>query len=91
LHSPIALQEFDAQKYREFFQTLSDEAPIKEGKQGPLAVRRRKNRLDDAERVSRAVEDLPGGEAKTASDVIARRETLNMACLSPFPLADRLG
>jgi hypothetical protein len=33
LHSPIALQEFDAQKYREFVQTVSDEALIKEGKQ----------------------------------------------------------
>jgi len=33
LHSPIAFQEFDAQKYREFVQTLSDEALIKEGKQ----------------------------------------------------------
>jgi len=33
LHSPIALQEFDAQKYRVFVQTLSDEALIKEGKQ----------------------------------------------------------
>jgi hypothetical protein len=31
--SPIALQEFDAQKYREFVRTLSDEALIKEGKQ----------------------------------------------------------
>jgi hypothetical protein len=31
--SPIALQEFDAQKYREFVQTLSDEALIREGKQ----------------------------------------------------------
>jgi len=33
LHSPIALQEFDAQKYRESVRTLSDEALIKEGKQ----------------------------------------------------------
>jgi hypothetical protein len=32
LFSPIALQEFDAQKYREFVQTLSDEALIREGK-----------------------------------------------------------
>jgi hypothetical protein len=31
--SPIAFQEFDAQKYREFVCTLSDEALIKEGKQ----------------------------------------------------------
>jgi hypothetical protein len=31
--SPIALQEFGAQKYREFIRTLSDEALIKEGKQ----------------------------------------------------------
>jgi hypothetical protein len=31
--SPIALQEFDAQKYREFVRTLSDEALIREGKQ----------------------------------------------------------
>jgi len=30
--SPIALQEFDAQKYREFVRALSDEALIKEGK-----------------------------------------------------------
>jgi len=29
--NPIALQEFDAGKYREFFRTLSDEALIKEG------------------------------------------------------------
>jgi hypothetical protein len=33
LHSPIALQEFDEQKYCEFVRTLSDEALIKEGKQ----------------------------------------------------------
>jgi hypothetical protein len=33
LHSPIALEEFDAQKYREFLRTLTDEALIKEGKQ----------------------------------------------------------
>jgi hypothetical protein len=33
LYSPIALQEFDAQKYREFVRTLSDEALIREGKQ----------------------------------------------------------
>jgi hypothetical protein len=33
LHSPIALQEFDEQKYRNFVRTLSDEALIKEGKQ----------------------------------------------------------
>ena len=32
MFSPIALQEFDAQKYREFVQTLSDEALIREGK-----------------------------------------------------------
>jgi len=31
--SPIAFQEFDVQKYREFVRTLSDEALIKEGKQ----------------------------------------------------------
>jgi protein involved in ribonucleotide reduction len=31
--SPIAFQEFAAQKYREFVQTLSDDAPIEEGKQ----------------------------------------------------------
>jgi hypothetical protein len=31
--SPIGFQEFDAQKYREFVRTLSDEALIKEGKQ----------------------------------------------------------
>ena len=29
--APIAFQEFDAQKYREFVRTLSDEALIKEG------------------------------------------------------------
>jgi hypothetical protein len=33
VHSPIGLQEFDAQKYREFVRTLSDEALIREGKQ----------------------------------------------------------
>jgi hypothetical protein len=33
LHSSIALQEFDEQKYRDFVRTLSDEALIKEGKQ----------------------------------------------------------
>ena len=33
MHSPIALQEFDAQKYREFLGTLSDEELIREGKQ----------------------------------------------------------
>ena len=33
MFSPIALQEFDAQKYREFVRTLSEEALIKEGKQ----------------------------------------------------------
>jgi len=33
LHSPIAFQELDEQKYREFVQTLFDEALIKEGKQ----------------------------------------------------------
>jgi hypothetical protein len=33
LFSPIAFQEFDAQKYREFVRTLSDEALIREGKQ----------------------------------------------------------
>jgi len=32
LYSPIAFQEFDAWKHREFVQTLSDEALIKEGK-----------------------------------------------------------
>jgi len=32
LYSPIAFQEFDAQKYREFVRTLSDDALIKEGK-----------------------------------------------------------
>jgi hypothetical protein len=31
--SPIAFQEFDAQKYREFVRTLSDEELIREGKQ----------------------------------------------------------
>jgi hypothetical protein len=31
--SPIGFQEFDAQKYREFVRTLSDETLIKEGKQ----------------------------------------------------------
>jgi hypothetical protein len=31
--SPIAFQEFDAQKYREFVQTLSDETLIRGGKQ----------------------------------------------------------
>jgi hypothetical protein len=31
--SPIAFQEFDAQKYREFLRTLSDESLINEGKQ----------------------------------------------------------
>jgi hypothetical protein len=30
--SPIAFQEFDAQKYREFVRTLSDDALLKEGK-----------------------------------------------------------
>jgi hypothetical protein len=30
--NPIALQEFDEQKYRDFVRTLSDEALIKEGK-----------------------------------------------------------
>jgi len=33
LHSPIAFQRFDAEKYREFVRTLSDEALIREGKQ----------------------------------------------------------
>jgi hypothetical protein len=33
LHSPIALEEFDEQKYRNFVRTLSDETLIKEGKQ----------------------------------------------------------
>jgi hypothetical protein len=33
LHSPIALQEFDPQKYCDFVRTLSDEGLIKEGKQ----------------------------------------------------------
>ena len=33
MFSPIAFQEFDAQKYREFLRTLSDEALIREGKQ----------------------------------------------------------
>ena len=33
MFSPIAFQEFDAQKYREVVRTLSDEALIKEGKQ----------------------------------------------------------
>jgi hypothetical protein len=32
LNSPSALQEFDAQKYRELVRTLSDEALIREGK-----------------------------------------------------------
>jgi hypothetical protein len=31
--SPIAFQQFDTQKYREFVRTLSDEALIREGKQ----------------------------------------------------------
>jgi len=30
--SPIDFQEFDAQKYRDFVRTLSDEALIREGK-----------------------------------------------------------
>jgi hypothetical protein len=30
--SPIAFQDFDVQKYRDFVHTLSDEALIKEGK-----------------------------------------------------------
>ena len=33
MFSPIALQDFDAQKYREFVRTLSDEALISEGKE----------------------------------------------------------
>ena len=33
MFSPIALEEFDEQKYRNFVRTLSDEALIKEGKQ----------------------------------------------------------
>ena len=33
MFSPIAFQEFDAQKYRDFVRALSDEALIKEGKQ----------------------------------------------------------
>ena len=33
MFSPIAFQEFDPQKYRDFVRTLSDEALIKEGKQ----------------------------------------------------------
>jgi len=33
MFSPIAFQEFDAQRYREFVQTLSDEALVREGKQ----------------------------------------------------------
>ena len=33
MFSPIAFQKFDAQKYREFVRTLSDEALIREGKQ----------------------------------------------------------
>ena len=33
MFSPIAFQEFDAQKYREFVRTLSDEELIREGKQ----------------------------------------------------------
>jgi hypothetical protein len=51
LLSPIALQEFDAQKYREFLHTLSDEALIKGGQAGAVALRRWKDRLDNAERV----------------------------------------
>jgi len=31
--SPIALQEFDEAKYRDYVQTLSDDALIEEGKQ----------------------------------------------------------
>jgi hypothetical protein len=31
--NPIALQEFDELKYREFLRTLSDESLIREGKQ----------------------------------------------------------
>ena len=31
--SPIAFQDFDVEKYREFVRNLSDEALIKEGKQ----------------------------------------------------------
>jgi len=30
--NPVALREFDAQKYREFVQTLSDDELIKTGK-----------------------------------------------------------
>ena len=33
MFSPIGFQEFDAQKYREFVRTLSDEALIQEGKE----------------------------------------------------------
>jgi hypothetical protein len=33
LYSAIALQEFDAQKYREFLRTVSDEELIRERKQ----------------------------------------------------------
>jgi hypothetical protein len=33
LRSPIALQESDEQKYRDFVRFLSDEALLKEGKQ----------------------------------------------------------
>jgi len=33
MFSPIALQEFDEAKYRDFVQTLSDDALVEEGKQ----------------------------------------------------------
>jgi hypothetical protein len=66
--SSIAFQEFDAHKYREFVQTLSDEALIREA--NAVAVRRREDRHDDAECVSRAVENLSGGMAQAASEMI---------------------
>jgi hypothetical protein len=39
---------------------------------------RRKDRLDDAERVSRAVEDLPGGMAQAASKMIGVRNCTDL-------------
>jgi len=39
----------------------SDEALIREGREaGPVAIRRRKDRLDNAERVRRTAQNLPG-------------------------------
>ena len=48
--SPIALEEFDEQKYREFVGTLIQRRTDKGRKAGPVAIWRR-DRLDDAERV----------------------------------------